>query len=503
MPNEMTRSVIVWFQNYLILWVKINYREKLAFASLTLEVLHLVLTIVQNRNGNPRSAAKIDRGGGRVVVNRPIAELKLDPFNPRVHPSAQLCKIARSIEAFGFNVPVLVDSKLRVIAGHGRILACQTLGWTEVPTICLDHLTEAQARAFKIADNRLTEIATWDDRLLAEQLKELSALDLDFSLETTGFNTGEIDLRIESLTPTQDGADDPADALPEVQSGPAVNRPGDLWHLGRHRVCCGSALEAAAYQALMQGERAAMAFTDPPYNVQIEGNVSGLGAIHHREFAMASGEMTADAFTDFLAGAMMALVKNTVPGSIHFYFIDWRHIGETLDAAIAARLLQLNMCVWVKDTAGMGSLYRSQHELVFVFKNGRERHHNNVELGRFGRNRTNIWNYPGAIGLRSSDEGNLIALHATPKPVTMVADAIMDVTARGDIVLDPFLGSGTSIIAAERTGRRCYGIEIDPLYCDVIVRRWQAFTRGEARHAASGRTFDDLATERKSHNDQK
>src|SRR5260370_11395801 len=210
---------------------------------------------------------------------------------------------------------------------------------------------------------------------------------------------------------------------------------------------------------------------------------------------MASGEMTAEAFTDFLVGAIIMTVKNTVPGSIHFYCMDWRHLGEILDAASAARLRQLNMCVWAKDTAGMGSLYRSQHELVFVFKNGRERHRNNVELGRFGRNRSNIWNYPGAIGLRSSEEGNLVALHPTVKPVAMVADAIMDVSARGDGVLDPFLGSGTSIIAAQRTRRRCYGIEIDHLYCDVIVRRWQAFTRDRAVRESDGRPFNEIEDE--------
>src|SRR5208282_5299773 len=235
----MTRSVMVWVQKYLVLQRKVNHGEKRCIASLPSEVLYFSLTAkgattVQNRNGNPRSAAKIDRVGGRVVVDCPIAELKLDPCNPRVHTSAQIRQIARSIEAFGFCVPVLVDSKLRVIAGHGRILACQRLGWIKVPTICLDHLSEAETRAFIIADNRLTEIATWDDRLLAEQLKELSALELDFSLETTGFDSGEIDLRIESLTATQDGDDNPADALPEVQSGPAVSRPGDLWQLGRH-----------------------------------------------------------------------------------------------------------------------------------------------------------------------------------------------------------------------------------------------------------------------------
>jgi DNA modification methylase len=390
-------------------------------------------------------------------------------------------------------VPILIDSTGKVIGGHGRLLAAQQLGLTEVPTILLDHLTEAQARAFMIADNKLTENAEWNMQLLGQQLRDLSLLDLDFDIEITGFETAEIDLMIDDAERSAT-AEDPADDLPAV-AGTAVTKPGDQWILGKHIVLCDDALNSASYARLLDGTKAQMVFTDPPYNVRIDGNVSGFGAVRHREFAMASGEMTAEAFTDFLAGAIMLMAKNTVPGSIHFYCMDWRHLGEILDAANSARLRQLNMCVWVKDTAGMGSLYRSQHELIFVFKNGRERHRNNVELGRFGRNRTNIWNYPGAIGLRSSEEGNLVALHPTVKPVALVADAIMDVSARGDIVLDPFLGSGTSIIAAQRTGRRCYGLEVDPLYCDVIVRRWQAFTRDRAVRESDGRPFNEIEEE--------
>jgi DNA modification methylase len=429
-----------------------------------------------------------------AIVDRPIAELKPDSQNPREHGPKQIRQIALSIKTFGFNVPVLIDSTSEVIAGHGRLLAAQQLGLTEVPTILLDHLSDAQKRAFMITDNKLTENAEWNPQLLGEQLRDLSLLDLDFDIEITGFETAEIDLMIDGAESGVTSDRDPADDLPALE-GPAITKPGDKWILDKHVVLCGDALNPASYVRVLDGAKAHMVFTDPPYNVRIDGNVSGFGAVRHREFAMASGEMTAEAFTDFLAGAITMIVKNTVPGSIHFYCMDWRHLGEILDAANAARLRQLNMCVWVKDTAGMGSMYRSQHELVLVFKNGRERHRNNVELGRFGRNRTNVWNYPGAIGLRSSDEGNLIALHATPKPAAMVADAIMDVTARGDIVLDPFLGSGTSIIAAQRTGRRCYGIEIDPLYCDVIVRRWQAFTRDRAVRESDGRPFNEIEEE--------
>ena len=239
-----------------------------------------------------------------------------------------------------------------------------------------------------------------------------------------------------------------------------------------------------------------MVFTDPPYNVEIHGHASGLGAVHHRSFLMASGEMDRPGFTAFLSEAFRNLAAFSVDGSIHFVCMDWRHVEELLAAGREPYGEPKNLCVWVKDNAGMGSLYRSQHELVFVFKHGRQEHRNNVQLGRFGRNRSNIWRYPGANSFaRCNEEGNLSALHPTVKPVAMVADAMLDCSARGDIVLDAFLGSGTTLIAAERSGRRCYGLELDPAYADTVVRRWQALTGGSARHAASGRSFNDLACE--------
>lgn len=429
------------------------------------------------------------------VMYRPISSLKLDTGNPRKHSPKQIREIASSIEGFGFNVPVLVDSNLKVIAGHGRVLACKLLGWNEIPTLCLEHLTEPQARAFMLADNRLTEHSTWDEPLLAQQLKDLADLDLDFDLELTGFKMAEIDVRIESLGSEGDDVD-AADSLPKVPLIDPVTRGGDLWLLGNHRVYCGSALEDHAYTTLMASEVATVVFTDPPWNVPIDGNVSGLGSIHHREFTMASGEMTGTEFIGFLTSACSLLARNTSEGSIHFICIDWRHLGELLVSGRAAYTELKNLCVWCKDNAGMGSFYRSQHELICVFKNGRAAHRNNVKLGEHGRNRTNVWQYPGAATLRKSEDGKLITLHPTVKPVSMIADAIMDCSGRGDIVLDSFLGSGSTVIAAERTGRRCYGIEIDPLYVDLVIRRWQEWTRGSALNAASGRSFETVALER-------
>jgi DNA modification methylase len=423
-----------------------------------------------------------------------IDQLKLDPRNPRTHSDRQINQLARSIKTFGFIAPVLADRHGNVLAGAGRVLAGRSLGRTDIPTIRIEHLTEAQAKAFRIADNRLAEISAWDDQLLGETLGELSAVELDFDIEATGFTMGEIDLRIEGLQGNVDGPDN-ADVLPPTPTIQIpVSRPGDIWHLRKHRLGCSSALDPNAYKTLMDGAKASVVITDPPYNVIIDGHASGLGNIHHREFAMASGEMTGPEFTAFLTQLVILLVVNTTRGSIHYLFMDWRHMGELLAAGRAGYSDLLNLCVWSKHNAGMGSFYRSQHELVFVFKAGRGRHRNNISLGRFGRNRSNVWSYPGVSAFgRGGEEGNLAALHPTVKPVRLVADAILDASARDEIVLDPFLGSGTTVIASERVGRVCYGMEIDPLYVDTIIRRWQAYSGDRAVHAETGISFDEIA----------
>jgi len=373
-----------------------------------------------------RSVASLDL---RIVYRR-IDELKPDPANPRRHSPKQVRLIADSIKVFGFVTPVLIDRAGNVIAGHGRLLACPGLGITEVPTLCLDHLSPAQVRAFMIADNRLTEIAVWDDRLLAQQLKDLSVQGLDFTIEVTGFEMGEIDLRIASLDDPAQTEADPADVVPEIPATP-LSKLGDMWLLHRHRLLCGSALDSAVFAALMGEERAAAAFIDPPYNVRIDGHAGGLGAIHHRPFPMASGEMNRSEFTAFLGDAFRNLAAFSVDGALHFICMDWRHVEELLAAGRDAYGGLKNLCVWVKHNAGMGSLYRSQHELVFVFKHGRQGHRNNVQLGQFGRNRSNVWHYPGANSFaRHGEEGNLLALHPTVKPVALVADAILDTEPR-------------------------------------------------------------------------
>ena len=426
-----------------------------------------------------------------TVSYRAIADLKPNPHNPRIHSKKQIFQIARSIKEFGFTAPVLVDAKLNVIAGHGRLLASKELGWQEVPTISLDHLSEGQKSAYLIADNKLTENAKWDEKLLAQQFQVLSELNLDFGIDITGFEMGEIDVMIEGLSITDADEPDPADVLPELTTAKPVSKLGDLWLLGNHRLYCGNSLEAESFAALMGDKKAAMVFVDPPYNVPIEGHVSGLGAVRHREFAMAVGEMTEAEFTKFLTQACQMLANHSADGSIHYVCMDWRHMSELLAAGKKAYSEFKNLCVWAKDNGGMGAFYRSQHELIFVFKHGAAPHKNHFQLGQYGRYRTNVWEYPGINSFsRQSSEGNLLELHPTVKPVAMVADAIMDCSDRGDIILDSFLGSGTTLIAAERSGRVCYGMELDPLYVDTAIRRWQLFSGKKAVHEASGLTFD-------------
>jgi DNA modification methylase len=419
-----------------------------------------------------------------AIAYQPTSELTPRSNNPRTHSKKQIAQISNAIRRFGFTNPVLVDDDNGVIAGHGRLEAAKSIGLSEVPTVRLSDLSEAEIRAYVIADNKLAENAGWDRELLGLELRYLTELDIDLDVTVTGFELPEIDLLIGELTA---GDDDPADAVVTVSAGPPVTRPGDVWRIGGHRLTCGDSTTAATYQALLGEDRAQLVFTDPPYNVPISGHVGGLGAIQHREFAMASGEMSPAEFTAFLKSVFSHLATFSMDGSIHFQCMDWRHVGEILAAGTAAYTDLKNICVWAKNNGGMGSLYRSQHEFVFVFKSGKAPHINNVELGKYGRYRTNVWSYAGVNGF-GEDRGDL-NLHPTVKPVAMVADAIRDCSHRKGIVLDAFVGSGTTLIAAERAGRRGYGIEIDPAYCDVTIRRLRAVCGLDAVLEATGQRF--------------
>lgn len=429
-------------------------------------------------------------------MTRAIRDLRVDyrsvsdltPFanNARTHSAKQVRQIADSIKAFGWTNPILTDAAGGVIAGHGRLEAARLLGLDTVPTISLADLTEAQKRAYIIADNKLAENAGWDENLLRIEIIDLAALDLEFSLETIGFETAELDIMLQA-----DDAED-EDPAPEPSSGSPVSRVGDLWLLGPHRLLVGNSLDAESYAAVTNGEPAAAMFTDPPYNVPVDGHVCGLGKIRHDEFVMASGEMSPAEFRAFLATFMIHARRALQPGAVAFVCMDWRHIADVIGAGEAKLGDLINLCVWNKMTGGMGSLYRSQHELVPVFRVPGAAHRNNVELGKHGRNRTNVWDHTGVQARRGE-----LKMHPTVKPVGMIREAIMDVTARGELVLDPFAGSGSTLIAADETGRRAACIELDPKYADVIVRRYQQATGKAAQHAFWGQTFDEIEAEAK------
>jgi DNA modification methylase len=423
-----------------------------------------------------------------------VAVARLRPFakNARTHSKKQLRQIADSIEKFGFTNPVLISDDDEIIAGHGRVEAAKLLGMESVPTLRLSHLSAAQRRAYAIADNKLALNAGWDREVLAIELQSL--VDLEFDVEVTGFSLAEIDVLLDdareaSPDPTHDAENT---TPPLVDPALAVTRAGDLWLLGRHRLLCGDSREPQTFDRLLRGERADLVFTDPPYNVPIDRNVCGLGCIRHREFAMGTGEMSSEAFTAFLQATLGHAAASCRDGAIAFVCMDWRHMGELLAAGRTVFSELKNLCVWNKTNGGMGSFYRSKHELVFVFKVGSAPHTNTFELGDSGRYRTNVWDYAGVNTLRRERREEL-AMHPTVKPVALVADAIKDCSRRGEIMLDPFGGSGTTLIAADKTGRQARLIEFDPTYCDQTLQRFEQLTGKKGRLAATGQSFEEVA----------
>jgi DNA modification methylase len=427
------------------------------------------------------------------LLYRPLTTLRASKRNARRHNERQLVKLGASIKRYGFLVPVLITADGEIVAGEARAEAARRAGLSEVPTICIDHLTENQVREFRIADNRLGDLSTFDQEALAIEIGEILSIDMS-GIEVMGFDTAEIDVILEGAGGADESEADPADNIPEPPAFP-ISWLGDLWCLGKHRLLCGSSLEELSWERLMDGRTAAMGFTDAPYNVKIDKNVCGLGKVKHDEFAMASGEMSEGEFTAFLATALERMSAHLGKGAILAACMDWRHLFELLTAARKTGLDLLNMCVWNKANGGMGSLYRSKHELVLILKKPGASHINNVELGRHGRYRTNVWDYAGinSFGAKRDEE---LKAHPTVKPVRLCADAIRDVSRHGDIVIDAFMGSGTTIVAAERTGRIGYGIEIEPKYIDVAIRRWEAMTGKAAILEATGETFAEVTAAR-------
>jgi DNA modification methylase len=439
------------------------------------------------------------RGTGALMTMTGLARLAPYKRNARIHSKKQIRQIASSIERFGFTNPILIDDNDMILAGHGRAAAARLLGMDMVPTIRLSAMSDADKRAYILADNKIAENAGWDVDILAGELEFILGEAHTIDIGLTGFSIAEVDAAIDGGESSQQQRyDDKEEFIPAPQSEP-VTRLGDIWQLGEHRLCCGDAREETCYSRLMTSSRgdpelAQMVFTDPPYNVRIDGNVSGSG--RHREFVMASGEMSNASFVTFLTSSFHLAATWSVNGSIHFICMDWRHINELQSAGEQVYSELKNLIVWVKDNAGMGSFYRSRHELIFAFKNGTEPHINAFELGQNGRYRTNVWHYRGATS-PTRETRQALALHPTVKPVAMVVDALKDCSRRGGIVLDPFCGSGTIFIAAQKTGRRARAIELDPIHCDTAIRRWQLFANDDAILVETGETFEQLDERRR------
>jgi DNA modification methylase len=429
------------------------------------------------------------------IIYQDPTGLKARPNNARTHSKQQIEKLEQSVSTFGFNNPVLVDSDNNIIAGHGRIEAAKRMGLTGVPTIRIEHLTQAQIKAYALADNQLALLAGWDEELLKIEVLDIINLDPALDLTVTGFETAELD-RIMLL---DDEEQELEDSPEELLRPDAVSQKGDLWLLGPHRILCGDALQLQDYARLMADDKAQVIFTDPPYNVKIK-NIVGNGETQHDEFVMASGEMNYDEFIAFLKTAFTHMALFSEDGSIHYICMDWRHLAELLAAGKDVYDALLNMCVWNKTNGGMGSFYRSKHEEVGVFKKGKAPHINNVQLGKHGRYRTNVWDYAGQNTFHADREEEL-GSHPTVKPVQLVADAILDASHRNGIVLDPFGGSGTTLLAAEKAGRQARLIEYEPVYVDLTVRRWQLQTGQIAIHAETGMTFDEIAAKKEKNND--
>jgi DNA modification methylase len=427
-----------------------------------------------------------------VVESVALATLRPNPRNARTHSRKQRRRIAASIRKHGFLNPIIVDEDNVILAGHGRLEAAREAGLDHVPIIRFTHLSAAQKRTYLIADNRIAEQAGWDREMLAVELGEL--IDLlpaeGFDVSLTGFEPAEIDLLLADMASSRP---EPADVIPPLPQN-AVTHPGDVWVFGKHRLLCGDAQDAGNFKRLMEGRLAAAVFTDPPYNLPVKA-IGGRGQIKHSEFAFASGEMSSARFQKFLMQTLGNGVRVSAEGAVHFVCMDWRHIVDLVGVGRDLYGAMLNLVVWNKSNAGQGSFYRSQHELIGVFRVGDEPHLNNVELGRFGRNRTNVWNYAG-INTFGRDRLMTLASHPTVKPVALVADALLDCTERGDVVLDQFFGSGTLALAAEKVGRIAYGIEYEPRYVDVAIKRWQSLTKLEATLAGDGRTFEEVAEAR-------
>lgn len=423
---------------------------------------------------------------------RPISSLK-GMNKVRKCETAQVERIVKSLKRFGQCAPVIIRADGAIVDGATMVEAAKQLGFTEIDCVVLEHLTDDETRGLRVTLNKVATLGQFDLSELSIELTEL--LEIDTSLIDIAFTMPEIDIitHVGVAANDDEKGEGDDDDLPPTPAAAVVSRKGDVWELGKHRVICGDSLAAETYATLMAGASASAIICDPPYNCAISGFVTSNKA--HKEFAMAAGEMSDSEFDSFLTTFLAVSKGYAKKGSLVYACIDWRTCHQLVGAGKAAGLRHVNTLVWNKGTGGMGSLYRSAHEMIPVFCNGDKPHTNNIELGKHGRDRTNVLSYAGA-NRKGSSANKMLGKHPTPKPVELIADLMLDCTQVGDIVLDPFLGSGTMIIAAEKTKRIGYGVELDPGYVDLIVRRWEEHTGKQAVHADSGLSFEQLAAER-------
>lgn len=400
---------------------------------------------------------------------RPIDQLRPYRQNAREHPASQIAKLAKSLQRHGVVQAIVIDETGELIAGHAVLLAAKKAGIRELPCITLYGLSETDKRRLRIALNKLGDLSRFSPEGLRSEVLAIVSEEPVIDPEELGFEVGEWDVVLKA----EPDADD--DTLPEVRAEPRAQR-GDVWKLAEHIIGCGDARDPHFLARVMASLMADAAFLDVPYNVSIGSHATRSG--QHDEFAMASGEMSDDEFVAFLRVSLSVARDVTRNGGVHFLCIDHHHVDQLIAAAQPLYGVRIHICVWNKSNAGMGSLYRSKHEFIAVYRVGEAQPLNNVQLGKFGRSRTSVWDYP-SVNMVGSSRAAELKWHPTVKPVALVADAIKDVTRPGDIVLDTFLGSGTTLIAAERTGRRCRAIEIDPRYVDIAIDRWVAITGGE------------------------
>jgi DNA modification methylase len=438
----------------------------------------------KTNTGNHKSTFTVSR---KDMENRKPTELKSGRYEFNKYSDKHVDYVVGCLEDFGFINPAVIDDNDFILTGHSRVKAAIKAKMKKIPVIRVSHLSDMEKSRYSISHNLLSRLPKLDHEKLARKTEKIHKAGGDKAIKRMGMTMQDFHALMASQTKTKAMKEgDGNDIASDVQ----VTKPGDLWLLGNHRLFCGDSRDQESYRILMDGEKARTVLTDPPYNLDISQIKVDRGS--HTNFNMGSGEMTSDEFTDFLRLVIENMADNLIDGGLLYIFMDARHTPEIVQAYADMKLKMLNICIWNKEAAGMGSFYRHQHEMVHVLKKGNASHVNNIRMGKFGNSRSDVWSYPRVKKSFGSGE---LSFHPTVKPMQLIADAIIDCSYKGDIILDPFCGSGTTIIAAENTERRGFGMEISPFYCDQIIHRFERCTGQKVIHADSGKSFQALSRE--------